>query len=159
MNRAQWVELAAAAAAVPDGALVAPGGFMLGRAPMDLIFELVRQRRHGLSVISLPNPPIEDLAKDATGLKLARIGNDAMAELCRKHPERFAGFVAAVALTDVDGSLAETRRAVNELGACGIQIFTAWRAARSTIRPLRRSSPRWRRSTGQSGCIPPAARR
>src|SRR6201987_795011 len=43
-------------------------------------------------VISRPNPPIEALAKGASGLELARIGNDAMAELCRKHPERFAGF-------------------------------------------------------------------
>lgn len=56
MKRARWVELAAAAASVPDGALVAPGGFMLGRAPMALIFELVRQERRGLRVISLPNP-------------------------------------------------------------------------------------------------------
>ncbi len=56
MKRARWVDLAAAAAAVPDGALVAPGGFMLGRAPMALVFELVRQRRRGLRVISLPNP-------------------------------------------------------------------------------------------------------
>src|ERR1700730_9809758 len=56
MKRARWVDLAAAAASVPDGAMVAPGGFMLGRAPMALIFELVRQGRRGLRVISLPNP-------------------------------------------------------------------------------------------------------
>ncbi|HEV3457189.1 MAG TPA: CoA-transferase [Thermoanaerobaculia bacterium] len=56
MKRARWVDLAAAAAAVPDGAMIAPGGFMLGRAPMALVFELVRQRRRGLRVISLPNP-------------------------------------------------------------------------------------------------------
>jgi glutaconate CoA-transferase subunit A len=56
VKRARWVDLAAAAAAVPDGALVAPGGFMLGRAPMALIFELVRQERRGLHVVSLPNP-------------------------------------------------------------------------------------------------------
>jgi glutaconate CoA-transferase subunit A len=56
MKQARWVDLAAAAAAVPDGALVAPGGFMVGRAPMALVFELVRQRRRGLRVVSLPNP-------------------------------------------------------------------------------------------------------
>jgi glutaconate CoA-transferase, subunit A len=56
VKRARWVDLAAAAASVPDGALVAPGGFMLGRAPMALVFELVRQRRRGLRVVSLPNP-------------------------------------------------------------------------------------------------------
>ena len=56
MSRARWVDLATAAAAVPDGAVIAPGGFMLGRAPMALVFELVRQERQGLHVISLPNP-------------------------------------------------------------------------------------------------------
>ena len=56
MKRARWVDLATAAAAVPDGAMVAPGGFMLGRAPMALVFELVRQERRGLRLISLPNP-------------------------------------------------------------------------------------------------------
>jgi predicted TIM-barrel fold metal-dependent hydrolase len=68
-------------------------------------------------IISLPNPPIEDFAPGAVGLELARIGNDAMAELCARHPRRFPNFVAAL-------SLAEARRAVKELHAGGVQIFT-----------------------------------
>jgi uncharacterized protein len=75
-------------------------------------------------IISLPNPPIEDLATGPVGLELARIGNDAMAELCARHPQRFPSFVAAVSMTDVEGSVKEARRAVKDLGAAGIQIFT-----------------------------------
>jgi predicted TIM-barrel fold metal-dependent hydrolase len=75
-------------------------------------------------IISLPNPPIEDLATGPVGLELARIGNDAMAELCARHPQRFPSFVAAVSMTDVEGSVREARRAVKDLGAAGIQIFT-----------------------------------
>src|SRR5713226_3980136 len=75
-------------------------------------------------VISLPNPPIEEIAKGEVGLMLARIANDSMAELCARHPGRFPAFVAAVSLTDIDGSIAEAHRAVNELGARGIQVFT-----------------------------------
>lgn len=75
-------------------------------------------------IISLPNPPIEDIAKGDLGLTLARIGNDAMAELCARHPKRFPAFAAAVALTDIDGSIREAQRAVRDLGAKGIQIFT-----------------------------------
>ena len=75
-------------------------------------------------IISLPNPPIEDFAPGAVGLELARIGNDAMAELCVRHPQRFPTFVAALSLTDVAGSVAEARRAVKELHAGGVQIFT-----------------------------------
>jgi uncharacterized protein len=75
-------------------------------------------------IISLPNPPIEDFATGEVGLKLARIGNDAMAELCARHPARFPTFVAALSMTDVEGSAEEARRAVKELGAGGVQIFT-----------------------------------
>src|ERR1700739_1773173 len=75
-------------------------------------------------VISLPNPPIEDLVKGKVGLELARIANDAMAELCARHHAPFTSFAAAVSLTDVDGSLAEAERAIDRLGARGIQIFT-----------------------------------
>src|SRR5258708_29351731 len=39
-------------------------------------------------IISLPNPPIEDLAAAETGLNLARIRNHAMAEPCKRHPAR-----------------------------------------------------------------------
>src|SRR5256712_7217049 len=75
-------------------------------------------------IISLPNPPIEEIAAGEAGLNLARIGNDAMAELAARHPARFPTFVAALSMTDVEGSVAEARRAVNELGAGGVQIFT-----------------------------------
>jgi aminocarboxymuconate-semialdehyde decarboxylase len=76
-------------------------------------------------IISLPNPPIEDFAQGQVGLDLARIGNDAMAELCARHPQRFPTFVAALSMTDVAGSVAEARRAVTELRAGGVQIFTS----------------------------------
>ena len=71
MRRARWVDLAEAAASVPDGVSIAPGGFMLGRAPMALIFELVRQGRQGLHVISLPNPlPAEILVAAGAARKV-----------------------------------------------------------------------------------------
>jgi predicted TIM-barrel fold metal-dependent hydrolase len=75
-------------------------------------------------IISLPNPPIEDLADGEIGLNLARIGNDAMAELCTRYPARFPTFVAALSMTDVEGSVKEARRAIKDLGAGGVQIFT-----------------------------------
>ena len=54
-------------------------------------------------IISLPNPAIEDITDPKTGLALARIANDSMAELCRKHPERFPTFAAALCMTDIEG--------------------------------------------------------
>ena len=75
-------------------------------------------------IISLPNPAIEDIAKPDVGLQLARIANDSMAELCRKYPQRFPSFAAALCLTEVDGSIREAQRAIKDLGARGVLIYT-----------------------------------
>lgn len=56
MSGSVWRSLEALVASIPDGATLAPGGFMLGRAPMAAVFELVAQRRRGLRLVSLPNP-------------------------------------------------------------------------------------------------------
>src|SRR5215470_9353443 len=75
-------------------------------------------------IISLPNPPIEDMSQGAVATQLARAGNDAMAELVAKHPDRFPGFAAALNLHDVDAAVSEAHRAIRDLGARGVQIFT-----------------------------------
>ena len=75
-------------------------------------------------IISLPNPPLEDVTTPEQGTEIARIANDAMAELVRKHPDRFPGFVAAIAMNDMDGAIEELHRAIRDLGAVGVQIYT-----------------------------------
>ena len=75
-------------------------------------------------IISLPNPAIEDIARPDVGLNLARIANDAMAELCRKHPERFPGFAAALCMTDVEGSGAGSAGRRQGLCALGEHLYT-----------------------------------
>jgi uncharacterized protein len=75
-------------------------------------------------IISLAAPPIESLGDPAETADLARLANDEMAELVRTRPENFAGFVAGLPLNDVDATLAEVDRAVDELGALGVQIYT-----------------------------------
>jgi uncharacterized protein len=75
-------------------------------------------------IISLPNPPIEDMSEGAVATQLARAGNDTMAELCARHPDRFPGFIAALNLHDVDAAVSEAHRAIRDLGARGVQIFT-----------------------------------
>ena len=111
---------------------------------LDLRFRDMDEIGDYRQIISLPNPPIEDIADAALGLTLARIANDAMAELCRKHPEKFPTFVAAVSLKDVEGSVAEARRAVKELGACGIQVYTP-NAGRPLDDPWKALLPQWNR--------------
>jgi 6-methylsalicylate decarboxylase len=54
---------------------------------------------------------------------LARLCNDAAAELIVRHPDRFGSF-AALPLPDVDASLAEVGRALDDLGLSGIGVLT-----------------------------------
>src|SRR2546421_13063532 len=42
-------------------------------------------------VISLPGPPVEDIGPPALAREFARLGNEGLAELRRRHPDRFAG--------------------------------------------------------------------
>ncbi|GAA5210760.1 amidohydrolase family protein [Streptomyces thinghirensis] len=71
-------------------------------------------------VVGLTCPGVElfdvPLARD-----LAQLTNDRIAEACRRHPKRFVG-LAAVALQDVEFSVNELHRAVNELGLKGVII-------------------------------------
>ncbi len=75
-------------------------------------------------IISLPNPPLEVVATPERGRELARVANDAMAEMVGKHPDRLPGFVAALPFHDVESAAAEMKRAIETLGARGIQIYT-----------------------------------
>ena len=75
-------------------------------------------------VICLANPPLELVATPEQSPELARVANDALAEVCRRHPDRFPAFVASLPMNNVDAWLAEIDRAVTQLGARGIQVFT-----------------------------------
>jgi len=75
-------------------------------------------------VISLPAPPLEDIGEPALGREMAQLANEGLAGLVEERPERFAGWVAALPLGDVDDAIEEARRAVRELGAAGVQIYT-----------------------------------
>ena len=75
-------------------------------------------------VICLGSPPIEVFGPPPVSTDMARLANDGMAELVRKHPDRFPAFVASLPMNDPDGLLKEAKRAVRELGAVGVQVFT-----------------------------------
>jgi predicted TIM-barrel fold metal-dependent hydrolase len=75
-------------------------------------------------IISLAAPPLESLGDPAETADLARLANDEMAELVHSRPDTFVGFVAGLPMNDVDAALAEIDRAVHQLGALGIQIYT-----------------------------------
>jgi aminocarboxymuconate-semialdehyde decarboxylase len=74
-------------------------------------------------VLSLANPPIELIAPPDRTPQIARMANDALAEICDRHRDRFPAFVASLPMNNVDASLAEIDRAIG-IGARGVQVFT-----------------------------------
>jgi aminocarboxymuconate-semialdehyde decarboxylase len=75
-------------------------------------------------ILSLPAPPLEDVGEVAVSIELARLANEGLAELVAGH-DRFVGFVAGLPLGDIDAAIVEARRAIRELGALGVQIYTS----------------------------------
>jgi uncharacterized protein len=75
-------------------------------------------------VLTLAVPPIDELGDPGATRDLARAANDELAELVRSHPDRFAGFSAALPMNDVDAAADELSRAMSQLGALGAQLHT-----------------------------------
>ncbi len=91
---------------------------------MDARFRVMDEFGDYRQIISMLSPPIEDVTTPEQGREVARLANDSMAELVERHPDRFPGFVAAIAMNDMDGAIEELHRAIRDLGAVGVQIYT-----------------------------------
>jgi predicted TIM-barrel fold metal-dependent hydrolase len=112
-------------------AMSARGGYMQKRireipvmVDLELRFRMMDRFDDYAQVISLAAPPIEALGNPDQSVELGRIGNDGMAELVAKHPDRFPGFIASLPMNDPQGAVREAERAIMDLGATGVQIYT-----------------------------------
>jgi uncharacterized protein len=111
-------------ALVPDHVAVTAFPRLKTLVDVDARLRLLDQFDDLRQVLSLANPPLELVAAPPQAAELARIANDALADICRRHPDRFPAFIASLPMNDVEAALAEIDRAVGELGARGIQVFT-----------------------------------
>ena len=91
---------------------------------LDLRFRIMDRFGDYVQVLTLASPPIEALGSPQTTPELARLANDGMAELVANYPDRFPGFVASMPMNNPEAALKEMDRAIAELGATGIQIFS-----------------------------------
>ena len=91
---------------------------------LDARFRVMDEFGEYCQVLSLPLPPLESLAGPEQSPVLARMVNDGFAELCQHYPERFPSFVASLPMNNIDAALREAERAVTQLGARGVQVFT-----------------------------------
>jgi aminocarboxymuconate-semialdehyde decarboxylase len=91
---------------------------------LDVRLEIMDRFEGYQQVLSIATPPIEAYSSPADAADLARRANDGMAQLVERYPERFPAFVASLPLNDPDAAAKETARAVGDLGARGIQLFS-----------------------------------
>ena len=74
-----------------------------------------------IHVLTIPAPGA-DRFEGQDAIEIARVANDAIAAIARRHPKRFIGFFT-LPTCDVKASLDELERAVNELGLRGFGCF------------------------------------
>ena len=112
-------------------AISARGGYMQKRireipamVDLDLRFKMMDLFGDYVQVLSLAAPPLEALGAADASPELARLANDGMAEIVSRHPDRFPAFIASMPMNNVDAAVREIDRAVTDLRAAGIHIFT-----------------------------------
>lgn len=99
-----------------------------GRFPslfdLDRRFEIMDKFEDLVEVLTLVEPPIEQVMDSEKAVDLAKIANDDMAELVTKYPDRFVAAVAVLPMNNMDEALKEVDRAINDLKFRGVQIYT-----------------------------------
>jgi predicted TIM-barrel fold metal-dependent hydrolase len=92
---------------------------------LDVRKRIVDGHKDYQQILSYTQPPIELIAKTSAQIdEFCRIINDGFAELIAKEKDHFPGWVAQVSLAAADAGVAEAERAVKDLGALGVQIYT-----------------------------------
>jgi predicted TIM-barrel fold metal-dependent hydrolase len=74
-----------------------------------------------IHVLTIPAPGA-DRYEGEGAVRMARVANDAIAAICRKHPKRFIGFFT-LPTAGIRASLDELERSVQELGLKGFGCF------------------------------------
>jgi predicted TIM-barrel fold metal-dependent hydrolase len=77
-----------------------------------------------LQVLTMANPPLDINVSPADAAELARIGNDELAEMVDKYPDKFLGAVACLPWNNIEAALEEIDRVILQYRFKGIQVCT-----------------------------------
>ncbi len=110
----------------------APPGFYMAEAiggistltDLDVRFRIIDKYDDMMQVLTLGAPAVEQICGPEDAAELAKVGNDEMAELLVKYPDKFAAAVASLPMNNMDAALKEADRAINDLKFKGVQIYT-----------------------------------
>ena len=68
---------------------------------LDARFRAMGQFGDYVQVLTLSNPPIESIGSPPASTEVAKMGNDILADLCAKYPDRFLGFAASLPMNEI----------------------------------------------------------
>ena len=97
---------------------------LLPLSDLDLRFKAMDKYPGYRQVLSIGVPPVELVLSPREAADLSRMGNDEMAELTNKYPDRFVAALAGLPMNDVDASLREIERTTKELKFKGVQVYS-----------------------------------
>ena len=89
---------------------------------LDERFRVMDRYPDVVQVLTIPGATPDDLAGPQGAVDMSRRINDELAELVDRYPYRFAGAAAVLPTSNIDASLKEIDRAVNELKLRGILL-------------------------------------
>lgn len=98
--------------------------FDVDRCNIDMRFRIMEEFADLVQVLTPTGHTLEGTASPEDAAYLAKVYNDEMAELVLKYPDKFVAAVACLPLNNIDASLREIDRAINELGFKGILMNT-----------------------------------
>lgn len=91
---------------------------------LDARFRIMDRYEGLIQVLTLGHPPIEEIAHGKKAIELAQRANDALADLVARYPDRFVAAIAVLPLDNVEATVAEIERAINDLKMRGILLNT-----------------------------------
>ena len=91
---------------------------------LDVRFRILDEFPGYCQIPSLVSPGPELITDPEKSPDLAKVVNDCLAGMAALFPDRFPTFVATLPLNNPEASLREAERAVTQLGAAGIQLYT-----------------------------------
>jgi predicted TIM-barrel fold metal-dependent hydrolase len=94
-------------------------------ADLEIRMRLMNRYPQVLQVLTMANLPLEryvERAEDA--VELAKIGNEELADIVLRYPDKFMGAAAILPMNDIDAACKEAERAIKEYDLQGIQLYT-----------------------------------
>lgn len=91
---------------------------------IDARLKMMDQFEDYVQILTLGEPPIEQVAGQGETGELAKVANDSLAELVTKYPDKFVAAVGVLPLNNIDAAVKEIDRAINDLKLKGVLVYT-----------------------------------